>query len=97
MKKNVLIVFLCLFIVLLFTACKKQKNNNSLIDSSIDNSSIENTNYGDALSTGEIAEPVNLIPALASDSASHNVTQYIYNGLIKYNKDLNIVDDLAES
>ena len=52
--------------------------------------------YGDALSTGEIAEPINLIPALASDSASHNVTQYIYNGLVKYDKDLNLVGDLAE-
>lgn len=53
--------------------------------------------YGDALSTGEIAEPINLIPAISSDSASHGVASYIYNGLVKYNKDLKLIGDLAKS
>lgn len=53
--------------------------------------------YGDALITSSIGEASNLIPILASDSASHDVAAYIYNGLVKYDKDLNIVGDLAES
>ena len=52
---------------------------------------------GDALATVTISEPINLIPAISSDSASHDVTSYIYNGLVKYNKDLELVGDLASS
>jgi peptide/nickel transport system substrate-binding protein len=52
---------------------------------------------GDALVTASIGEPSNLIPALASDSASTEITSLVYNGLMKIDKDLNIVPDLAES
>ena len=44
-----------------------------------------------------IGEASNLIPILASDSSSHDIAGYIYNGLVKLDKDLNIVGDLAES
>jgi len=53
--------------------------------------------YGDTLVEGTIGEASTLIPILASDSASHSVAGLIYNGLIKYDKDLKIVGDLAES
>ena len=53
--------------------------------------------YGDTLVEGTIGEASTLIPVLASDSASHSVAGLIYNGLIKYDKDLKIVGDLAES
>ncbi|MDD2499828.1 MAG: peptide-binding protein [Geobacter sp.] len=53
--------------------------------------------YGDTLVEGTIGEASTLIPILASDSASHGVAGLIYNGLIKYDKDLKIVGDLAES
>ena len=46
---------------------------------------------------GDIGDASNLIPLLASDSASHNICGMIYNGLVKYDKDMNIVGDLAES
>ena len=52
--------------------------------------------YGDALVSGSIAQPRTLIPILASDSASAGIADFIYNGLLKYDKDLNIVGDLAE-
>jgi len=51
---------------------------------------------GDAIVSGTIAQPRTLIPFLASDSASASVADFIFNGLIKYDKDLNIVGDLAE-
>jgi len=53
--------------------------------------------YGDALATASISDPINLIPAISSDSASHDVASYIYNGLVKYDKNLNLVGDLAKS
>jgi peptide/nickel transport system substrate-binding protein len=53
--------------------------------------------YGDALVVGSIGEPSTLIPILASDSASRDVASQIYNGLIRYDKNLNLEGDLAES
>lgn len=53
--------------------------------------------YGDILVRGDIGDASNLIPLLASDSASHNIAGMIYNGLVKYDKNMNIVGDLAES
>jgi peptide/nickel transport system substrate-binding protein len=52
--------------------------------------------YGDTLVTGSIGEASTLISLLASDSASHAIAGYIYNGLVKYDKNLNLVGDLAE-
>lgn len=46
---------------------------------------------------GDIGDASNLIPLLASDSASHAVGSMVFNGLVKYDKDMNIVGDLAES
>ena len=53
--------------------------------------------YGDAIVEGTIGEASTLIPVLASDAASHAVAGQIYNGLVKYDKDINIVGDLADS
>ncbi|MDR2351932.1 MAG: peptide-binding protein [Deltaproteobacteria bacterium] len=52
---------------------------------------------GDSLIWPSIADATNLIPALASDTSSTAVTGYIYRGLVKYDKNLNLVGDLAES
>jgi peptide/nickel transport system substrate-binding protein len=53
--------------------------------------------FGDAIIEGTIGEASTLIPILATDSSSHAVAAQIYNGLVKYDKNLNIVGDLAES
>lgn len=53
--------------------------------------------YGDVLVEGSIGDASNLIPILASDNTSHSIAALIYNGLVKYDKDLNVVGDLAES
>lgn len=53
--------------------------------------------YGDTLVEGVIGEPSILIPMLAGDSASHDVAGLIFNGLVKYDKDLTLTGDLAES
>ncbi len=53
--------------------------------------------YGDAIITGSIGDASNLIPMLSSDATSHEIAGLIYNGLVKYDKDLNLVGDLADS
>lgn len=51
----------------------------------------------DALVTASIAEPSNLIPFFASDTASAEISGLIFNGLVKYDKNIKLVGDLAES
>ncbi|MGA7829054.1 MAG: ABC transporter substrate-binding protein, partial [Geobacteraceae bacterium] len=53
--------------------------------------------YGDSLVDGTIGEPSNLIPVLATDSASFDIAGLVYNGLLKYDKNLQLVGDLAKS
>ncbi len=53
--------------------------------------------YGDIIVRGDIGDASNLIPILASDSPSHSIAGFIYNGLVKYDKNMNIVGDLADS
>ncbi len=53
--------------------------------------------YGDIMVEGSIGDASNLIPLLASDSTSHGIAGFVFNGLIKYDKDIRIVGDLAES
>ena len=53
--------------------------------------------YGDIFVDGSIGDASTLIPPLASDSASHDIASLVYNGLVKYNGDLKLVGDLAES
>ena len=44
---------------------------------------------------GSIGEPTTLNPVQAADSAASSVTGVVFNGLLKYNADLEIVGDLA--
>lgn len=84
-----IIFFLCF---VMFFACKADR------PVSVSNKS-ENLkpDYGDMLIEGSIGDASNLIPFLASDSASHQVADLVYNGLVKYDENLRIVGDLAES
>ncbi len=50
---------------------------------------------GDAMVVGSIGDARTLVPILASDSSSQDIVGMIFNGLVKYDKDLNIVGDLA--
>ncbi len=52
---------------------------------------------GGSIVIGTIGDATSMIPMLTSDSASREMSGYCYNGLIKYDKDLNIVGDLAKS
>jgi peptide/nickel transport system substrate-binding protein len=49
------------------------------------------------LVTGSIGDASVLLPILASDASSFEITGMIYNGLVKYDKNIKTVGDLAES
>ena len=53
--------------------------------------------YGDTIIEGSIGDASNLIPHISSDSASHEIAALVYNGLVRYNKDLVIEGVLADS
>ena len=53
--------------------------------------------YGDLFIDASIGDASTLLPPLASDAASHAIIGLVYNGLVKYDGDLNLVGDLAES
>jgi peptide/nickel transport system substrate-binding protein len=52
--------------------------------------------YGDTLVQGTIADPAILNPVLASDSASHDVTDLVFNSLLRYDENLQLEGELAE-
>ncbi|HEY6000947.1 MAG TPA: peptide-binding protein [bacterium] len=52
---------------------------------------------GDTIVVGSIGDASNLLPALAADSSSFEIIGLVYNGLVRYDKDLNIEGELASS
>lgn len=84
-------LFFLFLATVLLSACEKKQDQNHTGPSD------EKPAYGDILVRGDIGDASNLIPLLASDTASHNICGMIYNGLVKYDKDMNIVGDLAQS
>jgi peptide/nickel transport system substrate-binding protein len=90
MKKTIY----CFLILIALSGCKGKTLGTLQTD--LENNA-DGPSYGDALIEGTIGEPSILIPMLASDSASHNVSGLIFNGLVKYDTDLSVIGDLAES
>lgn len=83
--------------LLLFTAIFAAACNNAPSTKNDENRAAKKPAYGDIIVNGGIGDASNLIPLLASDKPSHDIAGMIYNGLVKYDKDMNIVGDLAES
>ncbi|MFA5142663.1 MAG: peptide-binding protein [Candidatus Omnitrophota bacterium] len=53
--------------------------------------------YGDAIVVSSISDARTLVPILASDSASCTVCDRLFNGMVKYDKNVRITGELAES
>ncbi len=58
---------------------------------------IASPSYGDAIVTASIGDANNLVPILASDSSSAEICGLVFNGLVRYDKDLKLEGELAES
>jgi len=90
-------VFLLLFTAAFFAAAGCSSPGDSPSRAPQAGSSDAGPAYGDIMVEGSIGDASNLIPILASDSTSHQIAGLVYNGLVKFDKDVNIVGDLAES
>jgi len=53
--------------------------------------------FGDAYVAAGIGDARTLVPILADDSASGTIVGMVFNGLVKYSKDIELIGDLAES
>jgi len=53
--------------------------------------------HPNTITIGFLSDAKRLLPLLASDSASGEISGHIFNGLTKYDKDIKIIGDLAES
>ncbi len=93
MKKLLISIFILLFFL---PSCSEKKEPKKSEEIKIKKTSLKPV-YGDKIITGSIGDISNLIPILATDSASHEIAGLIYNGLLKYNKNLKLTGDLAES
>jgi peptide/nickel transport system substrate-binding protein len=62
-----------------------------------DGAQAQRPDYGDTLLMGSIGEPSNLLPVLASDSASGDINGLVYSGLLRYDKNLQLEGELARS
>lgn len=87
-------IILLLLVFAMVTGCDKNQTTTARTDYK---SGPHEPAYGDTLVEGTIGEPSILIPMLAGDSASHSVAGMIFNGLVKYDTDLSVIGDLAES
>jgi peptide/nickel transport system substrate-binding protein len=89
--KRVIYLFILLF---LLSSCESKTSQT--IQTDLKKGSYKPA-YGDALVVGSIGKHSILIPMLAGDSASHGIAGLIFNGLVKYDTDLSVIGDLAES
>jgi peptide/nickel transport system substrate-binding protein len=53
--------------------------------------------YGDAIVEGSIGDVSGFLTAVTSDAASHEAAGYVFNGLVRYDRDLKLEGELAES
>ena len=81
-----------LFVVLALTGCRQQQE---VLPPRVGDEKVPVA--GDTIIMGTIGDASNLLPMLSTDAASTEVSSQIYNGLIRYDKDLHFEGDLAES
>ena len=53
--------------------------------------------YGDAIVFGSIGDISGFIPMVTTDSASHDAASYVFNSLLRYDKNVRLEGELAES
>ena len=53
--------------------------------------------HGDAIVEGSIGDVSGFLTAVTSDASSHEAAGYVFNGLVRYDKDLKLEEELAES
>ena len=97
MDSSSYLVRLCFIFTLLglLTACSSEPSTQPSVSY---NTISDNTPaFGDRLITASIGDASTLIPMIAGDSASHEIAGWLYQPLLKFDKNLNITGQLAQS
>ena len=90
MKRTIIIFIICIISFFVLSCGYDDKEASFFVEDT-------DPAYGDTIIIGSIGDATSLLPIIASDSSSFDIADYVYNGLVKYDKDYNIVGDLAES
>ncbi len=53
--------------------------------------------YGDAIVFGSIGDISGFVPEVTTDSASHDAASYVFNSLLRYDRDIRLEGELAQS
>ncbi|MFA6148982.1 MAG: peptide-binding protein [bacterium] len=86
-------VFPSLALLLLLAACGGGKQESAGKGTSVPDVPA----YGDAIVEGSIGDVSGFLTAVTSDASSHEAAGYVFNGLVRYDKDLKLEGELAES
>ncbi|NOY52750.1 MAG: peptide-binding protein [Deltaproteobacteria bacterium] len=84
----------CLLLLLAFSGCSSRDD---VPKKSASAAQDENPVTGGTIIVASIGDAKRLNPVIANDSASGDINGQVFNGLIKYDKDLHFEGDLAES
>ncbi len=90
-SKSPSLIPLFLILLIIFTGCKGRPEGKKTPAFSTEPA------YGDIYIEASIGDASVLNPILATDSASGAINGYVYNGLVKYDKDIVLTGELAES
>ena len=86
---------MCMIAMLNVSCSCKKEIRNDVSENKLNTDDLKPA-YGDILIEGTIADAQTLNPLLSTDTASGDVIELIFNGLIKYDENLDIIGDLAE-
>ncbi|MBM4327395.1 MAG: peptide-binding protein [Deltaproteobacteria bacterium] len=91
------LIALIVAVAFVLTGCNKSDTEaKKALQNSAGQRKADEPAYGDMIVRGSIGDASVLLPVLAMDSASFDITGLIYNGLVKYDKDIQIVPELCE-
>jgi peptide/nickel transport system substrate-binding protein len=95
-KIIILIVFFAVIVGGYFLTIRISEDMSKLRENSSGSISDKGKAFGDMFIDSAIGDASVLNPLLSTDSASSDINGLIFNGLVKYDKDLRLVGDLAE-
>lgn len=96
-KSKIKIIPLLILVAVFFLPTVTHRSGVFAAEPATHRSGVLGKDYGDAFVVGDIGGPRTLVPILASDSPSSYIVALVFDSLIKYNKDVEIVGELAES
>ena len=99
MKAKQINYFVILLVLVLVVSCSQEQPRpaqSNPTPQSVVAAKDDKPAYGDMIIRGSIGDASVLLPVLASDSASFDIISLIYNGLVRYDKDIRLEGDLAE-